>query len=98
MFVEAGIRVVFVANIPATEKNEQDGSDYWRVLHMDDIDAAYKRASSELGVSMISMYDMFNAYMAENGLTVDDLIKDGVHPNDEGYRVMYELFLKAFGV
>lgn len=98
MFEAAGKRVVFVANIPASESNEQDGADYWRIFHMDDVNATYKRLSAELGASMISMYDLFNAYIVENGLTLDDLLKDGLHPNDEGYRIMFELFLQAFNV
>ena len=65
---------------------------------MDDVNDAYKRASKELGASMISMYDLFLEYIEENGLTLNSLLKDGLHPNDEGYRIMFELFLKAFGL
>jgi len=98
MFKEAGIRVVFVANIPASEANEQDGADYWRIFHMDDVNDTYKRASAELGASMISMYDLFNQYIEDNGVTLDSLLKDGLHPNDEGYRIMFELIIEALGV
>ena len=34
----------------------------------------------------------------ENNLSVDALLCDGLHPNDEGYRVMFGLFKEAFGV
>ena len=98
MFTETGIPTIFVANIPASEANEQDGADYWRILHMDDINNAYRMLERETGATVLSMYEMFLNYCKENGRTVDDLLCDGLHPNDEGYRVMFDLFVGAFGV
>ncbi len=97
MFKAANKTVIFIANIPASEANEQDGSDYWRVLHMDDIRDAYTEASGECGFPMINLYDMFNAYCEKNAITLDSLLKDGVHPNDTGYKVMFDLITEALG-
>lgn len=85
---------IFIANIPASPSNEQDGEDYWRILHMDDINAVYKAAAKELGFAFISFYDLFTAYCEANSLIVDSLLCDGLHPNDRGYDVMYDLLLE----
>ena len=98
MFMETGIPTIFVANIPASAENEKDGKDYWRVLHMCDINAGYKKLAEESGATVLSLYDLFDAYCKENGLTVDELLCDGLHPNDKGYKVMFDLLVKAFGV
>lgn len=90
--------VIFMANIPASKENEQDGADYWRILHMDDINAIYKKASLEKGFSFISLYDMFSNYIKENTLSLDCLLKDGLHPNDKGYTVMFELLKVALKI
>lgn len=92
------IPVIFMANIPASQSNEQDGADYWRILHMNDINDAYKRLERECGATVVSLYDSFTAYCEKNGLPVDRLLGDGLHPNNEGYRVMFDLIVEAFGV
>ena len=95
MFVERDIPVVFVANIPASAYDEiEDKADYWRILHMDDINREYKRAREAAGFELISLYDLVSEYVSARGILIDDLLRDGLHPNDDGYRVMFEL-LKA---
>lgn len=98
MFKNAGVSVVFVANIPATAQNEQDRDDYWRVLHMDDINAMYKHAQSKLGFPFISMYDLLSAYCTDTKTPLEDLLPDGLHPGDRGYDVMFDLITKELGV
>ena len=98
MFLKTGIPTVFVANIPASAKNEEDGAEYWRILHMSDINDSYKRLAREYGAPVLSLYDLFLDYCNENDLTVDELLCDGLHPNDRGYKVIFDLLVNAFGV
>lgn len=98
MFSKTGIPTIFVANIPASAQNERDGENFWRILSMKDINESYGRLSRECGANVISMYDMFSEYCTENGVTVDELLDDGLHPNDRGYRVMFEILIGALGV
>ena len=98
MFLAAKIPVIFMANIPASEKNEQDGADFWRILHMCDINDTYKKFAQESGATVFSLYDAFSEYCAKNEISVDSLLCDGLHPNDEGYKVMYNLIVRAFMV
>ena len=98
MIGERKIPVVYMANIPASAANEKDGSDFWRILHMCDINALYKKFADECGATFFSLYDAFVAYCEENGIDRESLLCDGLHPNDEGYSVMFKLITEAFGI
>ncbi len=98
LFEKKGIPVIFVANLPAAQSNEVDGETYYRILHMDDINEIYKRASERAGFALISMYDLVDAYVKEKGILVDALLCDGLHPSDEGYKVMFSLLCEALSV
>ena len=37
-------------------------------------------------------------YCRENSIALDSLLADGLHPNDEGYRVMFSLLKEALSV
>lgn len=87
--------VIFMANIPASKENEQDGESYWRILHMDDINNIYKKASAECDFPLISLYDLFSDYCVANEKTLDEFLLDGLHPNDKGYDVMFNLIINA---
>ena len=96
-FKSAGVPVIFIANIPASLENEKDGTDYWRILHMKDINDIYKRAAEKCGFAFISLYDRMAEYLAANVVVIDELLCDGLHPSDRGYDVMLELILAALG-
>ena len=98
MLVTKNKRFILVANIPASVQNEKDGADFWRILHMNDINDIYKRASETAGFAFISMYDLMTDYLEKSGIELDTLLRDGLHPNDEGYRVMFDLICRALGV
>ncbi len=97
MFEAKKKAVIFVANLPAAQSNEVDGETYYRILHMDDINEIYKRAREKAGFALISMYDLVSAYVKNKRIPVDDILADGLHPSDEGYRVMFSLLCEALG-
>ena len=88
MFRETGIPTVFIANIPASEENEKDGKDYWRILHMCDINKGYQKLAEECDATVLSLYDLFTDYCRANRLTVNELLSDGLHPNDAGHEII----------
>ena len=91
-------KVIFMANIPASSANEQNGADFWRILHMEDINAIYKQAQEKTGFALISFYDLFTDYLTKNEVQLNDLLCDGLHPNDEGYKIMFALLKEELGV
>ena len=97
-FRKAGKDVVFCANIPASAANEQDGPDFWRIFHMNDVHDMYMKASHVCGFPFISMYRAFMNYCFTTGTKLDSLLADGLHPNDEGYRVMFSLMMDEIGL
>ena len=96
-FTDAGKDVVFVANIPASEQIEKDGADYWRVFHMNDVNDLYRKAQKACNFAFISFYELLSAYCEREELPLDTLLGDGLHPNDRGYDVMFELLTAALG-
>ena len=98
MFKTAKKDVIFMANIPASSKNEQDGPDYWRIFHMNDVNDIYLKASFEEGFPLISLYNGFYEYCEREGVSVDSLLGDGLHPNDKGYDVILSIIEKEIGL
>lgn len=97
-FRELGVPVIFNANIPASEENERDGENYWRIIHMNDVNDLYKKASKECSFPMISLYDAFTDYCEKEQVTVDSFLADGLHPNDEGHRIIFYLILRELSL
>ena len=91
-------KVIFVANIPVSPASEQSDENIWYIIHMDDINVIHKRVQDEVGITFISLYDIFCDYITQNDIDIRSLLVDGVHPNDKGYKIMYELLIKALGI
>lgn len=89
-----GKKVIFMANIPSSIKNEESQT----VIHMEDINNIIMGACSSLGIEYISLYNDFIDYCENTGVTIDSLLVDGLHPNDKGYDVMLNIILKRLGL
>ncbi len=96
--LEMGKEVIFVANIPASLENEKDGEDYWRILHMDDIQKAYLQVAEERGFPLICLYRLFLETCRGRGIDYETLLADGLHPNDAGYDLIFELMMRQLGL
>ena len=94
MIRELGKEVIFIADVPMCESRDADGPTWWQILHMSDINEIYKEAAKNLGFPLISLYDRFLEYCASNGVVLDELYWDGLHPNDRGYDVMFGYIVK----
>jgi len=99
-FVAAGKgnQVVFMANIPSSAEAEKDGPDYTRLFHMPDLHDMYVKASVECGFPLIRMYTLFMEYCEAHNMPIDDLLADGLHPNDRGYDVMFKIVADEIGI
>ena len=98
IFKKAGKEVIFVANIPAGAANELDGVDYWRIIHMSDIRDCYVKAQKVCDFPLINLYDIFSEYCEKSGLCIDSLLDDSLHPNNAGYKIIFELICNELGV
>lgn len=52
-----------------------------------------REIAKEEGVPLIDVYELFNKKL---GTKVDDLLLDGIHPNDKGQRIVADALLKHF--
>ena len=95
---EDGKDVVFIANIPACLENEENGPDYARLFHMWDVCDIYTKASCEEGFALIRLHELFLDDCEKRGIDYNTLLRDGLHPNDAGYDVMFRLILKEIGL
>ena len=52
-----------------------------------------------LGIPVYDMYSEFEVYLSLKGLTLADVLNsDGIHPNDTGYAIMFEIAKKLFQI
>ncbi len=95
---ETGKEYIFVANIPASAENENRGTDFWRLIHMNDIRDLYTKAHFEMGFAFVDLYTLFLSYCDNKEIDFNTLLCDGLHPNDRGYEIMFKLLLREFGI
>lgn len=95
-FKRANKKVIFIANIPSSQSGEQDGEDYWRIFHMSDVSEIYQKASTSEGFLLINLYEEFNKYCCNIGVSVDSLLSDGLHPNDTGHQLIFDMIINEF--
>lgn len=88
-----GKDLIIMACIPASIVNEKT----FRV-HMEDVHNALRNISCENKIPFISVYNLFIDYCSNKGIKIDTLLSDGLHPNDEGYKVMFQLISNAMGI
>lgn len=88
---------ILMSCIPASVENEALESET-RYYHMDSVADVYSSLALELGVEYIDLYSEMLEYIRNSGNTIDDILSDGLHPNDEGYRIIYEIICKHLGL
>ena len=73
-------------------KPPYDVNDPWGFsLHLSDYCRAVRAVAREEGVPLVDVFKAFLEYDRGEGQSVDDLLLDGMHPNDEGHRIVAEL-------
>lgn len=90
---DLGKDIIFMSNIPASVTNEAP-----KAYHMEDVDNIIMKASTECNVEYISVFKLFNEYCQTRGITIDSLLLDGLHPNDTGYDVMFNIICYNLGI
>ncbi len=93
-----GKNVIYMASVPATPAKEADTDRLWRIFHMNDVNEAYRIAHKKCGFPFISLYELFSAYVSDSKIDLESLMYDGLHPNDDGYRVMFDIIVSELGL
>ncbi len=90
----SGKTIVLMACISASVTNETTD----KVFHMEDVDMVVSKVASVYGIEYVSVYKLFIDYCETRNITIDSLLSDGLHPNDSGYEVMFQLISNALSV
>nr|DAU11213.1 MAG TPA: hypothetical protein [Caudoviricetes sp.] len=88
-----GKDLIIMACIPASIENEKT----FRV-HMEDVHNVLRNVSCENNIPFISVYNLFINYCSNKGIKIETLLSDGLHPTNEGYKVMFQLISNAMGI
>ena len=65
---------------------------------MNDVCDLYTKASFACGFPLIRLYALFLEYCEQKNISVDSLLLDGLHPNDDGHEVICRLMMDALGI
>lgn len=93
--VNSGAKPVLLSSTPASVENE---TSLTRDFDKGDVDTATSIASAFFGYEHISVYNYILEYSELTGTPIDSLLADGVHPNDEGYRLAFNYICKEIGI
>lgn len=89
-----GKEVILMSNIPSSVADETTDKNF----HMEDVDNATMWVAENNNMEYISVYKSMVEYCKYNNITIDSLLgSDGLHPNDNGYNVMFYLIANALG-
>lgn len=88
-----GKDLIIMDCIPASIENEKTFS-----VHMEDVHNALINISCENKIPFISVYNLFIDYCSNKGIQINSLLSDGLHPSNEGYKVMFQLISNAMGI
>lgn len=93
--LDKGAHPVMLSSTPASVSNEVD---LQRDFDKGDVDSATMAAASTFGYEHIDVYNYILEYCEMTGTPIDSLLADGVHPNDEGYRLAFNYISRKIGV
>lgn len=86
---------VLLTSIPASVANEEkQGQKY----HMEDVAIVINRLSNKYNLTHYSFFNDIQRYCDEKGVTLNSLLSDGLHPDDNGYNVMFRLLCYGLNI
>ena len=93
--ITSGKNLILMSEPPVSVAND---SEVGRNFHMEDVSNVTMKVASELGVQFIPVYEDFLDYCDMTETTIDSLLTDGQHPNDNGYELLFKIITKHLGL
>ena len=90
-----GAEVIFMSAPPAGSTNESQSGIHF---HMNDVDDVIAKFAADNNMEYLSLYKKTLDYMKKTGATLDDLLDDGLHPNDRLHKLMYGWIVEGIGL
>ncbi|HIZ38853.1 MAG TPA: SGNH/GDSL hydrolase family protein [Candidatus Anaerobutyricum stercoris] len=86
---------ILISSIPAKVGNETiDTMKY----HMEDVDIEINKIATAYGITYYSFFNNIQKYCDQKNIPFDSLLTDELHPNDDGYNVMYRLLCYGLNI
>lgn len=85
--------ILFSTGIPTTAELEL----YPNFTTYDVANVVYAAATAS-GYQVIDMYNRLENYLLCSGTSIGSVLRDGIHPNDTGYDIMFKLTLSILGL
>lgn len=89
-----GKKLLLMSSLPANLSNENNGTQHF---HMEDVNNLLCNFANNYNLWFVSLYNEVNKYLRNSKTSLNSILGDGLHPNDEGYDLMYKLLLEALG-
>lgn len=89
-----GKKLLLMSSLPASLSNENDSTQHF---HMEDVNNSLCNFANNYNLWFVSLYNEVNKYLRNSKNSLNSILGDGLHPNDEGYNLMYELLLENLG-
>ena len=90
-----GTEIIFMSAPPAGSTNESQSGIHF---HMNDVDDVIAKFAADNNMEYLSLYKKTLDYMEKTGATLDDLLDDGLHPNDRLHKLMYGWIVEGIGL
>ena len=86
--------VILMCSCDSLEPRFQDG----RIIEMETVRKVIQEVAELKECAFIDNYNVLNDYAMIKGVSLTTLLPDSLHPNDEGYRVLYHNVAKSLGL
>lgn len=90
-----GKKLILMTSIPASVANETGES---VKFHMEDVANANKYLAEKYQLPFINIYTEFLKRVTAKGEEINTYLSDGLHPNDNGYTLMFEIIAENLGI
>lgn len=90
-----GTEVILMSSLPSTLTEENITTNAY---HMCDVDNIIMKVATEFNLEYISLYKKMYEYLDYTGESLSTYLNsDGLHPNDNGYALLYKFILSGLG-
>lgn len=88
-----GVDLIIMTPIPASVKNDAQYN-----AHIEDMCNTIKKLCIKNNVIFVDTNQIMLDYCEYRGIDISTLLVDGVHPNDNGYLVVFNAVCKSLGI
>ncbi|MGU8551593.1 GDSL-type esterase/lipase family protein [Clostridium perfringens] len=90
------IDLILMASIPASVDQEENKTE--TNFHMEDVNHSIAKMCYKNGIEYVNVYQRFLEYCRFTKTPIDNLLIDGLHPNDSGYNVIFDIVCGELGI